>query len=387
MKIPRIYFYCQNEEGNLQEDVITLAEGFRELGIPYYANCDYWQQSVTPGDYLFRHDPEVRPDDCDVVIVSYTWPYWIRMKTFDLVRRPLPEGLFKKGRRYKTVYMDNHDGHRTVSWEPEFRQFDLILRSKLNRRAWHPENMRPWVHGFTHRILQATSGAPPFAERRKSILINFGASHPYPHGTRDLARTRFEPEIERVLSIDRTTDDLSQEPCDPYDALMWRQSGQRFSRSYYERLKHSQAVACFCGELIPPMPFRNSECYLVGGNKAKLWRAFYEMLSFFDPRPCRSVQWDSFRFWESLAAGCVAFNIDLYRYGVEMPVIPENWRHYIGIDFNRTEEFFNRLYGEIDSLERIGRDGHQWALEYYSPRKMAERFLDAVGFPVVTANT
>lgn len=386
MKVPRIYFYCRNEEGNLQEDVITLAEGFRELGIPYYSNCDYWQQSVTPGDYLFRHDSEVRPDDCDAVIVSYTWPYWIRMKTFDLVRHPLPEGLFKKGRRYKTVYMDNHDGHRTRSWEPEFRQFDLILRSKLNRRAWHPENMRPWVLGFTHRILQATSEAPPFAERRRSILVNFGASHPYPHGTRDLARTRFEPEIERVLSIDRTTDDLSQEPRDPYDALMWRQSGWRFSRSYYERLKHSQAVACYCGELIPPMPFRNPECYLVGGNKAKLRRAFYEMLSFFDPRPRRSVQWDSFRFWESLVAGCVAFNIDLHHYGVEMPVMPENWKHYIGIDFNRTKEFFNRLHDEIDSLERIGQDGHQWALEHYSPQKMAERFLNTVDFPVATAN-
>src|ERR1041384_4867313 len=159
--LPRIYFYCCNDDGNLQEDVITLAEGFRQLGVPYFANCDYWQQSSTPGDYLYRANAEVTPQDCDVVVVSYTWPYWIRMTTFDLVRRPLPAGLFTKGRRYRTVYMDSHDGHRTVSWEPEFRKFDLILRCKLNGRAWHPENMRPWVLGFTNRIIQATSGAPP----------------------------------------------------------------------------------------------------------------------------------------------------------------------------------------------------------------------------------
>ena len=173
MNKPYVYFYCRNEEGNLQEDVITLAEGFRELGIPFSGNCDYWLESTTPGDYLIRHDPEIRADDADVVVVGYTWPFWIRMKTFDLVRRPLPEGLFKTGHRYRTVYMDNHDGHRTVSWEPEFRQFDLILRSKLNRRAWHPDNMKPWVLGFTERVLKATLGGAPFDKRNRTLLINY----------------------------------------------------------------------------------------------------------------------------------------------------------------------------------------------------------------------
>lgn len=384
-RLPKVFFYCRNEEGNLQEDVITLAEGFRELGIPYYANCDYWLQSTAPGDYLFRKDPEVRVDDCDIVVVSYTWPSWIRMKTFDLVRRPLPDGLFKPGRKYRTVYMDSHDGHRTVSWEPEFRQFDLILRTKLNHRAWHPENMRPWVLGFTNRILQATAGAPPFAARKKTVLINFGASHPYPHGIRDLARERFEPRIARLLEIDRRKDDLSKEPENPYDALMWRQTGERFSRSYYERLKQSQAVACFCGELIPPLPFRNPECYLVGGNRAKLRRALYEGMGRLDPRPPRSVQWDSFRFWEALTAGCAAFNLDLEHYGVEIPVMPENWQHYIGLDFNRVDEAIERLEADPELLERVGQAGHRWALEHYSPREMASRFLKVSGFAVETA--
>src|SRR5258706_5978760 len=114
---PRIYFYCSDEDGNLQEDVITLAEGLRELGVPFFGSCNYWLESTAPGDYLIRHDPDVTPDDCDVVIMSYTWPYWIRMRTFDLARRPLPRDLFRKGRRYKTVYMDSHDGYRTVSLE------------------------------------------------------------------------------------------------------------------------------------------------------------------------------------------------------------------------------------------------------------------------------
>lgn len=381
-QISRVYFYCRNEEGNLQEDVITLAEGLRELGVPFSGNCDYWLESTKPGAYLIRHDPAVSADDADVVVVSYTWPFWIRMKTFDLVRRPLPDGLFKSSRRYRTVYMDNHDGHRTVSWEPEFRQFDLILRSKLNHRAWHPENMKPWVLGFTNRLAQATAGVPPFAQRKHTVLVNYGASHPYPHGTRDLAARTFEPKIQKIFPIDRTKDDLRREPSNAYDALMWRQTGCRFSRSYYERLKNTQTIACFCGEMIPPMPFRNPECYLVGGNKAKLRRLLYELLGKLDRRPKRSVQWDSFRFWEALTAGCATFNVDLARYGASLPVMPKNWEHYIGVDFDRIDDVVERLSEDSDALGRIGSAGRNWAFENYSPRRMAERFLEIAGFRV-----
>src|SRR5438132_4098630 len=98
MSMPRVYFFCGNEKGNLQEDVIALAEGLVELRIPFYGNCDYWLQSTQSDDYLIRHHPDVTPDDCDIVVVSYTWPYWVRMKTFDLIQRPLPRDLFKKER-------------------------------------------------------------------------------------------------------------------------------------------------------------------------------------------------------------------------------------------------------------------------------------------------
>ena len=377
---PRVYIYCRNEAGNLQEDVIALAEGFRELGIPYYGSCNYWLQSTDPEDYLIRHNPDICPDDCNVVIVSYTWPYWIRMNTFDLVRRPLPEHLFRKGRQYTTVYMDNHDGHRTVSWEPEFRQFDIILRSKLNCRAWHPDNMRPWSLSLTNRVIHATANPPHFGARRKRLLVNFGASHPFPHETRDFAHSRFEPKIARLLPIDRTKDDLSIKPADAYDALMWRQTGYRFSRDYYERLKQSQAVACFCGALIPPMPFLHPETYLVGGNKARLRRGFFEALALVDPRPRRAVQWDSFRFWEALAAGCVAFNLDLEHYGGELPVMPEKGKHYLGIDLSHVSRFIERLAEDIGSLECVARGGHEWAMTYYSPIATAKRFLSLVGF-------
>lgn len=200
--------------------MIAIAEGLNALGIPHYANTNYWRQSTTADDVLLRHDPSVGPDDCDVVVVSYTWPSWIEPDTYRVDRRPLPEGLFKPGRRYRTVYMDSHDGYRTVSWEPEFRQFDLILRAKYNRRAWHPANMRPWVLGLNRRIIDAASTDRPFSERAARLLVNFGASHPYPHGTRELAARHFEPHVAGILDLDRTKDDLTAAPADPFEALM-----------------------------------------------------------------------------------------------------------------------------------------------------------------------
>ena len=372
----RVFFYCRNEPGNLQEDVIALAEGLQELGIPYSGNCDYWLQSTEPGDYLIKHDPEITPDDCDIVVVSYTWPYWIRMKTFDLVRRPLPEGLFRKGRRYATVYMDSHDGHRTVSWEPEFRQFDLILRSKLNNRAWHPENMKPWVLGYTNRILKAVAGQLPFEQRRRAALVNFGASHPYPHGTREEAARRFLPAWAGLMPLDTTKDNLGEVPSDAYERLMWEQTGERYSSAYYRRLGESQCVACFCGELIPPMPWRRPEQLMVGGNKAKLKRAAFECLAKLDPRAPRSVQWDSFRAWEAWVAGCATLNIDLDLYGASLPVRPVNWEHYIGVDLRRPEKAIERVRDEPAVIERVAKAGQQWALRNYAPRVMAQRMLE-----------
>src|SRR5207249_3019202 len=221
------------------------------------------------------------------------------------------------------------------------------------------------------RIITATAGAPAFAQRSPHVLINFGASHGYAHGAREMAHVCFEPHIDGIFSIDRTKDDLSVEPANSYEALMWRQTGGRFSTSYYERLKRSQAVASFCGELIPPMPFKNPECYLVGGTKAKIRRLLYEAISRLDWRPRRTVQWDSFRFWEALCAGCLVFNLDLHYYGAELPVMPENWKHYIGLRLDKRDNSLDRLIAEWHRLPDIADAGHQWALLNYSPKAMA----------------
>lgn len=379
MTTPSVFFYCCDESGNLQEDIIAVAEGLRALGIPYYASCDYWLRSTEPADYLFRRDPQVTHQDCDIVVVTYTWPRWVRMRDFVVREQPLPEGLFAPKRTWATVFMDNNDGYRTCAWAREYRQFDAILRSKFNPRAYHPSNMRAWTYGLTERVVEATADGLPFAERERTLLVNFGASHPFTYGARDLAERRFEQKIERALPTDRTQDDLSAEPQDAFEGLMWRQTGGRFSRGYYERLKRTQAVACFCGDVIPPAP-ENPERYLVGGNRARLRRLAFEALGRLDLRPPRAVGADSFRFWEALSAGCAAINLDLEHYGVEMPVMPVNGKDYLGVDLDRVDPFIDQLVEEPRLLEQVGAGGQLWAHTHYSPAAVARRLL-AIFFP------
>jgi hypothetical protein len=58
---PSVYFYCRDDETHLQEDVVALAEGLRELGVPFFANGNYWRETPLGSDFLVQHAPPSTP--------------------------------------------------------------------------------------------------------------------------------------------------------------------------------------------------------------------------------------------------------------------------------------------------------------------------------------
>ncbi|MGA7936952.1 MAG: hypothetical protein WCA35_25580 [Kovacikia sp.] len=246
-----VFFYCLPEgppdNNPFAHSIVCLAEGLSQLGVPFYSNLNYWQKSLVEGDYLLKYDPNVTPDDCAIVVMEHNWYFY--------KNRTMPDGLFHTKRKYLTVYIDPSDDWACESWKPEFRQFDLILKTHYNRSYQYPSNVYPWAFGLSERILQQTRNSQPYKLRQKSILANFRVSH----SVREKAITEFLPLLQKILPMDRTTDTLSNDnfPTEPYDRLLWEMTGRRHYPTYYAKLKESAASACFGGSFGGPFYPRN----------------------------------------------------------------------------------------------------------------------------------
>ena len=368
----KVYFYVREQPVIYQDAIVVLADGLRQVGVDVFGSANYWRRSTSDEDWLVPAHPHVRPEHCDVVVVSDTWCKAIDA-SFRVHEAPLPAGLFAPARTYRTAYLDLADGYPTTSWQPAFAAFDVVLRAKFNRRCAHPPRHQPWALGVSTRMLDATRHAPPWETRRPNVLINFGASHPYAHPARTRLTKPFIDAVRPFMDVDERRDDLSRPPETPYDRLMWEQTQHRHHPDYFRRLNETRAIAAFCGDLIPPSPIRPR--YLAGGRRARLQRRCYELLSRLDPRPLRLIQWDSWRFWEGLAAGCLVFNLDLSHYGVELPVMPRHLEHYVAVRPETLTTVISELRGNPAQLARIAEQGRAWALEHYSPKALATRFL------------
>jgi len=364
LKFPlKIYFYCDPVEnipiGNkFQHLIICLAEGFQELGIPFFSNVNYWQNSLETSEYLFQHCADVTPDDCSIVIFT----------TNSYVEEPLPENLFHPQRQYITVYLDCADGDRTYNIRPEFRQFDLILRSHFNSKLNYGNNFHPWVFGLSNRILQELNTMPDFPDRKRQILVNFRhwkSGHP----VRNISCSQLIPKIENILTINNFIDDHNHHPQRGYHYLQWLQTGGRHYPNYYKRLQESIACTCFGGFFVTTWPSDP-------GNLVN--RGIKQLLAKLKLQSNTILQWDSWRFWESLAAGCVTFHVDFEKYGIALPVMPENLRHYIGIDLDNVQATIDKIAENPEILEYIAQEGRNWAIKHYSPVPTALRLLEIV---------
>ncbi|MGM3308134.1 glycosyltransferase [Anabaena sp. WFMT] len=360
----KIYFFClprEEKEGKdqFQHLFICLAEGFRELGVSFFSNINYWQELPEKQEYLFRHDPEIKPDDCSIVVFSNNW--------FNN-NYPLPDNLFHANRKYLTVYLDGNDNDKDYNKRPEYRQFDFILKTHYNRHLNYLDNFYPWSFGLSQRILQELQAVPNFQDRKSQILVNFRhwrTGHP----VRNISSNLLIPKISNIWQINNSVDNPANCSTEAYHHLHWLQTGKRHYPTYYNRLKDSMACACFGGFFVTSWP-KNS-----GGLMSRNIRRFITKLRL---KSNTIVQWDSWRFWESLAAGCVTFHVDFEKYGIFLPVMPQNWQHYIGIDLDNVQAAIDRIADEPEILERIALQGRLWALQHYSPVPTALRFLETV---------
>ncbi len=333
---PSIYFMFPQTDPprhSYHHAMVVLAEGLAELGVSIHSNIDYWRPGVDE-PYLLKHDPNVRPEDCKVVVLDYLWP---------TIHPKLPGHLLRGTRDHIAVMLDWTDGHETHAFKNEYRAFDLVFRTHCNVFYRYPLNFTPWAYGFGARVRKALGSVTPFEQRQQSMLINFRLVHTM----REYAKLNVYPKLEKYFDMDERIDNFEDAVSDTYGALMKEQTCRRHFTHYYERLKKAAACSVFAG-------------YSAVDKQSNM----------------QSIHsWDSWRFWESLAAGCVTIHMDLAKFGAALPIMPTNWLHYIGIDLANIDADIQRIEADPGIFSRIASEGRRWALRNYSPRGMAIQFL------------
>lgn len=76
--------------------------------------------------------------------------------------------------------------------------------------------------------------------------------------------------------------------------------------------------------------------------------------------------------------GYLVVHLDFDKYGFELPEQPTKNRHYLGFDLNDPTRSHSILESAMESAEEISLRGQRWALDNYSPRAVANRFLKLI---------
>lgn len=362
-----VYFLCPSPSGPeracYSHSLVCLAEGLKELGIPVYSNINYWQISTDKNNFLLQKEDDIQKEDCSVVVIDNNW--------FRSSGKEILKDLLKENRKYIAVYIDASDGARSNAWEPEFRQFDLILKMHMLDKFCYPNNFSPWTFGLSKRQISCLKEPVNSVHRKSQFHVNF-RNTTIQHSVRRYMYRSFLGKIEKVLEVDvweSSSNDHIASSQSSNDLLYWNQTGRRHNPQYFEKLSQSLACACFSGFFVFGSPKDHS---------SKVSRFSKYLFSKFNRRSKSIIQWDSFRFWESLAAGCVTFQADCDKYNFSLPEKPENWKHYVGIDFDNQHDAIEKIFDNPDILHSISKDGREWVMKHYSPVPVAIRLLEMI---------
>lgn len=356
----KIFFFCYPlgtpDKAGYEHQIVSIAEGLRLHNVDFYGNVNYWQEDSGENSFLIKENPDVDYKDCDVVVLSSVL---FDYKRLDL----LPQNLFSSKRNYKLIFIDSADGLVTPGLEPQVRSADYVLKSHYCKKADYPANFIPWQFGLTNRIIQSIN-AIPFQDREDEICVNYRVRHTL----RNLAEKRVMGLFYENFTPNSQVDSFKENNFEDENSLLfWKQTGRRHYPSYYARLGRSKLSSAFGGSLKNPLTVKRGRVWELLG---KAERFLNTTIREYD----RVYQFDSWRFWESLASGCCTLHVDFARYSAALPVMPTSGEHYIGVDFADLGKVKDILRDE-KNLEYIANNGRNWALENYSPKKIAERFL------------
>ncbi len=368
MSLPSIYFYVLPiENGGYQHNLISLAQGLEQLGGSFAASADYWKKA--DGTYLFHHDPDVSPRDFEVVVISEQY--------ITYGNGQYPEGFFDLPG--KKVLVHTGDGlvhqYNMGKLRNFYAQFDAIFMH-LYQGISYPDNFHTWAFGISQHIIDLARNDLP---KENKICLNYRNSH----SVRRLASERiFDQLPEEMIDTTREMDNWQEwGDSEDYNQFTVYQSAGRHAFGYNQRIGSSIATACFGGVFfIRPWiwnwpAFKVANYFVQSAASVGRMQTLATQLKMSRKHVYRIYQWDSWRFWETFANGSVPIHVDLEKYGIILPVMPVNRKHYLGVDLQAPKAAIETIKNEA-MMREIAANGRDWALTHYGPVNQAERFLD-----------
>ncbi len=206
----------------------------------------------------------------------------------------------------------------------------------------------PIAFGLSRGLIAATENRPKFSQRQSKALRNFRAT--LSQSLRALLDISYVPALDKRLPVDRAN---------------------LGPAAYLQSLLSSSVCLAYGGDFYSPIAgnawFKQSDPNLA---------ALHDFARF--EAPAAVLRWDSFRLWESFAAGCVTVHLDFEKYGFALPHVPIAWEHYVPIDLDSIAASAEQLMDRSKEWPDIAERGRAWAIKHYAPKPTAERVLRAM---------
>jgi len=319
-----VYFHSLSNW--LSHICLCLADGLNQLGIPVFSNIEV---QVTPSFQLGNAQGMV-PNNAALIIVD------------------IQENEIKKGLAFDLGFF--HPRILVFSMSDTVGNFyfgdEIICFCTHENKYYRNSGKRfPWAFGISSFMIEESEKNK--ADKRGNIILkNFRPSAN--QDIRNCLALIFLPLLEKNIEID-----------------------DRVGNDHFERLASYIGCLAYGGYLA--VNLRKNDFF---ANKQEC--AAGKKITFLKEPVI--LRWDSWRFWESLTCGCLTFHLDFDKYGFMLPVMPENWKHYIGLNLEDIKGDVERLMDERDKIPEIAENGRTWALAHYSPLATAKRFLGYVTY-------
>lgn len=370
----KIFFFIQPDV-IYDDNIAYLAEGLNKLHYKLYGSKNYWHNVET--NKILVRQKKIEEQKWDLLILTHTayqLDTIVNQKYF--VRKNAVDTNFLKKHAKKIILINSLDGVNFLGENDANIKF--IFRSQFNKKINKSSKTLPYVlGGYQERIKKYT----PLKIKNKipKVLDSFGFTHHYEHQQRKFFRTHVIPLLNKngIEVVKALYGSLDIPPHAKNDKIWWEMTGGKHNPAYFNAMSLFYANACFCGEMVSGLP-KNPLRVLQGGNRAKATKIIYKLISKIFKIQNRLVQWDSWRFWETLAMKSVPLMCNLEEHGVELPVMPKNYQHYIGLDPNNINESIKKMQSVWKNMPDMAEDSFEWLKLNYSSEVNATRILEKI---------